>query len=116
MRKLGEVVSVWQTAGGHGESVKSIIGDEDSKLAYSAVWSVKIRASSVFISGPAGYQKLPEHAGGIEMRTTHGSGLACANCTVCRRKLLEPVPPRMAREKATENTMTSLRFCLSVKS
>jgi len=43
----------------HGTSVKSML--EDCRLTYSAVESVKMGTSRVFIAGPAGYQSC-EHA------------------------------------------------------
>lgn len=45
----------------HGESVKSIDGEADWKFVYSELESVKIISNRLFIEGPAGYQKSPEH-------------------------------------------------------
>jgi hypothetical protein len=100
--------------GGNGESGKSMLGEGDCMLTNSAVWSVKMRASSVFISGPAGYQKLPEQDP-EEPWVTHGSGIARASCTVGKWKLPEDGPTRITRENVTEKTIISLRSFFLVK-
>ena len=90
-----------------GVSVKSIEGEANCKLVISAVESVKITASSVFISGPAGYQNS-EHAPDA-VCVSHFCGFAWASCTAGRWKLLDIGPVRLTSEKATENTMMSFR-------
>jgi hypothetical protein len=107
MRKLGELVKIAHTDGGHGESVKSMLGDADNRALYSTIWSEKIATSSVFISGPAGYQKLPEQAP-EEPWVTQGSGTARASCTVGKWKSPDIGPVRLAREKATAKIISSL--------
>jgi len=53
---LGSVINEGICEVGKGESGKSIEGETDWRLVNSAIESVKMRASSVFIAGPAGYQ------------------------------------------------------------
>ena len=83
-------------------------------FVYSAFTSVKIRASSVFISGPAGYQNWEQVP--PEPWVWHGSRTARANGTVGKWKLLEAGLLRIPRENVTEKTMISLRLCFPAKS
>lgn len=113
MRKFGLVVKGPTRERGSGESVKSILGEGDCKLTYSAFKSVKIRASSVFIAGPAGYhgsEQAPE-----EPRTIHDCRFAWASSTLGRWKLPDDGPTRIARENAMEKTIMSLRSFLLAK-
>jgi hypothetical protein len=88
-------------------------------LMYSCVSSLKMGVVSVFIAGPAGYQKW-EHAPEVPF-TSHGFSLtACTSgtpgsCTPGRWKLLDNGPVRLAREKATANIVSSLIVCMFLK-
>ena len=78
--------------GVNGESVMSMHGVGDVKQVNSAVSSVKMVASSVFMTGPAGYQG------------TFGGVMAFAGWTVGRWKLEDIGPGRLARDNTTAET------------
>lgn len=85
--------------GGRGQSVRSTQAGFPCRQLNSEIWSVNMRASSVFIAGPAGY-----HA-------SEGAGLALATGITGNRDSgdLEAGPGTLARERARAKRMRSLR-------
>jgi hypothetical protein len=99
-------------SGVSGQSVKSIEGLADWMLVNSDCSSVKIVATSVSSAAPAGTQ-YSEHE---EPRvTSQCAGMARAGCMVGRWKLLDIGPVRLAREKATAKTISSLTIGIVLK-
>ena len=91
------------SVGVRGQSVMSTHGVEVLKQVNSAVSSVKMGASSVFIDGPAGYQ------------ASVGGTLALAGWMDGSWKPADNGPCRLARDNATAKTSNSLTIGIVLK-
>src|SRR6266566_2130137 len=112
MRKLLLVVNGPVRSGVSGQSVRSIDGLADWMLVNSDCSSVKIVFTSVSSAGPAGTQNS-EHEVPRVMSQLAISARAVG--TVGRWKLLDIGPARLAREKATAKTISSLTIGIVLK-